>query len=266
MPSAYTQSVDKRFPVECSLDKLKTAYEGAINFGGLGKPKTADYDNVLPCFGGAQTARSMRVLARQWLSGQEPVNKPASHPNPVPDPYDLIIGNAIDGTCVIAMTIQGLMKPKSEGGEGFDISQIKEPNAEEFDKIKKYMQGIAAFDGVTGRVKFNKNDLPNNLVVQQVQGDGWTEVGVVDMNDGTVTFTKELYTEAWQDEHIDPPPPKSEEFNFFVEVILPFFFVIIPILLLLALSPLLCLVVMFIFKSITGRMNSDGGGGDAQRT
>merc|ERR1719478_96367 len=98
------------------------------------------------------------------------------------------------------------------------------------------------------------------LVVQQVQGGRYVEVGTVTADGQNVTWLNGgVSSAAWQNEYLEPPPPKAEEFNVFTEVILPFFFVIIPILLLLALSPLLCLVVMFIVKSCAGRMGSDGG-------
>lgn len=110
-------------------------------------------------------------------------------------------------------------------------------------------------------VSISGNEKPNNLVVQQVQQGAFVEVGVISTSGNRTWMNGGVSNAAWKNEHKDPPAPKSEEFNVFVEVILPFFFVIIPILLLLALSPLLCLVVIWIFKTCVGRVGSEGGGG-----
>jgi len=202
----------------------------------------------------------------------------------------LIRGNAADATCVVAYTLKHYLS------KGYPLENLQHPTQAMYDDVQDYIKqdawtlaekkrghltdaelqadpkkdgALPPFRGATGSVWFNGNDKPNNLVIQQVLNGRYQEVGVIEnevregaLVTGNLTWINGGVTDAsWQLEHIDPPPPKSEEFNVFVEIILPFFFVIIPILLLLALSPLLCLVVLFIAKSCAGRVGSEGSGG-----
>jgi hypothetical protein len=238
LPPTYVQSVDKIYPEECSLTALKQSYEGAINIGGLGKPVEEYMERPLACFKG-HSASSFYFELDKYLQNGVP-----GKADPVTNVYSSIRGNAADATCVIAFTLKHMLSV------GYSLEQLQHPTAVVFDKMKKYMKEGIDFAGATGQVTFVGNDKPGNLVVQQVQQGVYVEVGVVDEHGNRTWLNGGVIDTAWQKEDIDAPPPKAEEFNIFSEVILPFFFVIIPILLLLALSPLLCLVVLFIAKNL----------------
>jgi hypothetical protein len=289
LPPGYEQSIDK-LEAECPLNVLRENFEGAINIAGLGKPLEEDMEKPLDCFKG-HSAKSFYFELEGYLRD----GFPGVPHSAVPDPYSLIKGNAADATCVVAYTMKHFLS------KGYPLENLQHPTQAMYDDVKKYIkqetwtlaerqrghlidaelndaqktqkeEAMAPFRGATGVVWFNGNNKPNNLVIQQVFEGRYQEVGVLGVEvsgdalvTGNLTWINGGVTDAsWQLEHIDPPPPKADEFNVFVEVILPFFFVIIPILLLLALSPLLCLVVLFIAKSCAGRVGSESGGGDAR--
>jgi hypothetical protein len=253
LPPTYEQSVDKQHPDECALSLLAASYEGAINIAGLGKPLEEDIEKKLSCFKG-HSARSFYFELDGYLESGYP-GVPYSD---VPAPYNLIRGNAADATCLVAYTLKHFLSL------GHSLEELQHPTEVMYDDIQEYIKNHVDFAGATGRVKFDDNDKPNNLLIQQVRGGHFVDVGVIDVSGNRTWMNGGVTDSVWQNEHLDPPPPQAEEFNLFVEVILPFFFVIIPILLLLALSPLLCLVVIFIFKSCAGRMGNEGGGGDGR--
>jgi len=250
LPPGYEQSIDKLHPEDCGIEILAASYEGAINIASLGKPLEEDLEKPLPCFKG-HSAKSFYFELDGYLRDGFP-NVPYSA---VPDPYSLLKGNAADATCLIAFTLKHFLS------QGHSLEEIQNPTERMYKDIQEYIKDIPAFQGATGMVSISGNDKPNNLVVQQVQQGAFVEVGVISTSGNRTWMNGGVSNAAWKNEHKDPPAPKSEEFNVFVEVILPFFFVIIPILLLLALSPLLCLVVIWIFKTCVGRVGSEGGGG-----
>jgi hypothetical protein len=250
LPPGYEQSIDKLHPEDCPIEILAASFEGAINIAGLGKPLEEDMEKPLPCFKG-HSAKSFYFELEGYLRDGFP-GVPYSA---VPDPYSLLKGNAADATCLVAFTLKYFLS------QGRSIQEIQNPTERMYSDIQEYIKNIPAFQGATGMVTVDGNDKPNNLVVQQVQQGTYVEVGIVSTSGNRTWMNGGVSAAAWKLEHKDPPPPKSEEFNVFVEVILPFFFVIIPVLLLLALSPLLCLVVIWIFKTCAGRVGSEGGGG-----
>jgi hypothetical protein len=283
LPPSYEQSIDKLVE-ECPLNVLRESFEGAINIAGLGHPLEEDMEKPLDCFKG-HSAKSFYFELDGYLRD----GFPGVQHSAVPDPYNLIRGNAADATCVVAYTLKHYLS------KGYPLENLQHPTQAMYDDVQNYIKqdawtlaekkrghlsdaelhadnkdgAMPPFRGATGSVWFNGNDKPNNLVIQQVLDGRYQEVGVIEnevrddaLVTGNLTWINGGVTDAsWQLEDIDPPPPKSEEFNVFVEIILPFFFVIIPILLLLALSPLLCLVVLFIAKSCAGRVGSEGSGG-----
>lgn len=269
LPATYVQSIDE-VEEACSLPALRASYEGAINIAGLGKPLAEEMESPLDqsCYKGQSASSFYYYLDQYFETGKLSIGawnlREVEETWRVPDPYHLARGNAADATCVIAKMLDHFLH-----AEGYTLEQVQNPTEANapglYAAMKYFIKTKIDFAGATGRVKFEGNDRAANLVVQQVRGGQYVEVGVIGIDGNRTWINGGVSDAAWLLEHLDPPPPKTEEFNVFVEVILPFFFVIIPILLLLALSPLLCLVVLFIAKSCAGRMGSDGGGGDGSR-
>jgi hypothetical protein len=250
LPPSYEQSIDKLHPEECSLNALTASYEGAINIAGLGRPVAEEMEKPLDCFKG-HSAKSFYFELDGYLRDGFP-----GHANSaVPDPYTLLRGNAADATCFLAFMLRHFMS------QGRSLQEIQNPSDDFYDDIQAYIKAAEPFQGATGTVAIVGNDKPNNLLVQQVQQGVYVEVGTIGIDGNRTWSNGGVSAAAWKNEHIDPLPPKAEEFNAFVEVILPFFFVVIPILLLLALSPLLCLVVIWVFKTFVGRVSTEGDGG-----
>jgi hypothetical protein len=250
LPPTYEQSIDKIHPDDCAVSALAKSYEGAINIAGLGKPLAEDMEKALDCFAGYSAMAFYYELDDYLRDGFPGVPYSA-----VPDPYKLIRGNAADATCVIAFTLKHFLSI------GKSLEELQHPSDRMYQDMQDYIKNTLRFRGVSGEVAFHVgdedggNDKPNNLVVQQVQGGMYVEVGLIDIAGNQTWMNGGVIGSAWKLEPLDPPPPKAEEFNVFVEVILPFFFIIIPIILLLALSPLFCLVVIWIFKMLFGRMS-----------
>jgi hypothetical protein len=253
LPPGYEQSVDKTYE-DCSLEAMSASYEGAINIAGLGRPVDEDMEKPLPCFKG-QGAKSFYFELDGYLRDGFP-----GVPNSaVPDPYKLIRGNAADATCLVAFTLRHFLN------KGHAIEELQNPTEVMYNAIQEYIKNTA-FQGTSGPVAFDgTNNRANNLVVQQVQQGVYVEVGLVSVAGNMTWMQGGVASSAWQMEDIQPAAPKAEDFNLFTEVVLPFFFVIIPVLLLLALSPLLCLVVIWIFKTCAGRVGTDGGDSGGSR-
>jgi hypothetical protein len=263
LPPGFEQSIDQIENEDCNLEALAKSFEGSINIAGLGKPLEESMDKPLACFKGHSAESFFFELDGYLRDGFPGVPNSA-----VKDPYNLVRGNAADATCLVAYTLKYLLS------RGHSLEEIQNPNEQTFSDMQDYIKTFN-FDGVTGHVEFyGGNDKPNNLVVQQVQNGMYVEVGILAEHYNKATSKIEpgnqtwinggVSNAAWKLEHIDPPPPKAEEFDVFLEVILPFFFVIIPILLLLALSPLLFLVMIWIFKTCAGRVQTDGSDGGSR--
>jgi hypothetical protein len=283
LPSSYEQSVDKEYEETCSLQALTASFEGALNVGGMGRPKEKYMDDELECFLN-QNSRSVydeldKVMycgmgsdgkslpeCKKNVKEEEDGNLSAWHfasveayvikPNeqtgipPPPgayalqgDSYPLIRANAVDATCVIARTIRhfltpvGTLSPERDSndqfyqGPGFTIDQIKRPVQEQFETIRDWMRAHDFHQGVTGKVKFNGNDKPNNLLIQQVYDGVNIDVAMIDTEGNVSWINGGPVNTTWQKEEALPPPPPAEksQIYFVVHIIVRFVLILLPI-------------------------------------
>jgi hypothetical protein len=277
LPSSYEQSVDKEYP-ECSHQAMTASFEGALNVGGMGKPKEKYMDDELECFLNQNSRSVYDQLDKAMYCGIGPnvdcernvkvdedgnelpwhfasVDAYKVNIDPVTghrgigeyalegDSYPLIRANAVDATCVIARTIRhfltpvGTLSPERDKddqfyqGPGFTIDQIKKPLQDEFETIRDWMRAHDFHQGITGKVKFNGNDKPNNLVMQQVFSGVSHDVAMIDTEGNVSWINGGPVNTTWQKEEALPPPPPAEksQIYFVVHIIVRFVLILLPI-------------------------------------
>jgi hypothetical protein len=211
---------------ECSLEAIEEHFEGAVNIAGLGRPMEQDMDKPLPCFQN-HTARTFNALIQKHLVEGYPSGDVGSV---VEDPINYVSGNGADATCVFAYTVKHLL------GEGYTLSQIRQPSDEVYNKFQAYIKEQVDFDGVSGRVAFSGNDKPNTIGIDQVRklsAENPIIVGQL-LQDGTLDLTAEggLTNESWQPADPDPPPPPPPPDNFpylVFQILIPMTMVCVPV-------------------------------------
>jgi hypothetical protein len=172
-PSAM--SIDYVEPV-CSLENIAESFEGAINFVGLGQPLPQDIERQVPCFKGRTVEAFLQLLDHHLANGY-PVDDMSTR---VADPYKDIKNHAADGTCVFAYGVKQLME------DGIPLVDIQQNTRTAYEAFIDYIKNRVDFQGVSGRVKFEYNDKPAYLAVQQILKGVKVLVGTTN---GTVDLT-----------------------------------------------------------------------------
>eukprot|EP00929_Paragymnodinium_shiwhaense_P068898 TRINITY_DN34743_c0_g1_i1.p1 TRINITY_DN34743_c0_g1~~TRINITY_DN34743_c0_g1_i1.p1 ORF type:complete len:1694 (-),score=385.43 TRINITY_DN34743_c0_g1_i1:219-5300(-) len=194
------KSIDTVEP-ECSLENIAQAYEGGINFVGLGKPLESDMQKPLPCFPGHSAQSFLELTDKHLLEGY-PLGQESTK---VKDPYYDIKAHAADGVCAFAYTVKYLLD------EGHSISDIRRPTEDLYRKFLDYLKTILDFQGVSGRVMFEGNDRPAYLAIQQVREGSYTVVGTVSSNKSlNFELNAGPTNDSWSPAYPDPPPPPSD--------------------------------------------------------
>jgi hypothetical protein len=204
---------------QCSLEKITEAFEGSINFVGLGKPVAEEMDKQVPCFKG-KTAKAFLEVLDNALADGYPAGNEASM---VEHPYRDVMAHAADGACVFAYGVRYLM---AEGHSLYDIEQHTE---EAYEAFINYFKTVADFQGVSGIVKFSGNEKPAYLAVQQVQGGSKALVGTCSHN-GSIDLTVNQGPDnsSWKPPHPDAIPPEADFPYFVFQVFLPILCMLCP--------------------------------------
>jgi hypothetical protein len=207
------------------MDAITGAFEGSINFVGLGKPLEAEMTGQVPCFKG-QTAKGFLAVLDMHLEQGYPVGNNA---NVVDSPYHDIKGHAVDGVCVLAYALKYLTdSPEHDPpGLGFPLYDIEHKTPEVYKAFKEYIKLHADFQGLSGHVKFEGNDKPAYVGVQQVQEGKKVLVGTTN---GTADLTVNggPSNASWKPAHPDAPPPENDFPYWAFQVFLPILCICCP--------------------------------------
>jgi len=216
-----TQSVELLYP-ECSREAIEDHFEGAINIAGLGRPLEQDMNEPLSCFPD-HTAQTLHDLIQTHIEEGFPSGDTDSV---LQYPYNSIIGNVVDGTCVIAFTLKHMLE------QGYTLSELQTPTIQIYDEFQAYIRDQIDFNGLSGRVRFNGNDKPSVLGVDQVRelsDENPIVVGLLHL-DGVFNFTAGgVVSDAWQPAFPDPPPAESTFPFLAVQVAVPASLICIPL-------------------------------------
>jgi carbonic anhydrase len=211
LPPDYVRSIEQLEP-QCSLAAITAQMEGAINIVGLGRPRDENMVKPLSCFDG-HSPQSFLTLLDKHMSQGYPTGDRASQ---VPDPYGMMKANAADAICVVAFTVKHLLS------EGHPIQDIQKPDEALYAKFLAYMKTEIDFLGASGQVKFDNNDKPNFLVIQQIQDGHNVNVGLIDPSkeeDNLEWTNGGVDGRMWQAELTDPPP--ADNFPYWVIKVFP---------------------------------------------
>lgn len=216
-----TMPIEDTHP-ECTVEAMEDHFEGALNIAGLGRPLEQDMDEPLACFPD-HTARTMYDLIETHLEEGYPSGYTGSV---VPYPYYSVIGNAVDGTCIVAYAVRHMLD------EGYTLSQLQAPTYEIYEEFETYIREELDFDGMSGRVKFSGNDKPNVISVDQVREESDENpivVGLLHL-DGVFNFTQGgVVSDAWQPAY--PDQISEDEFPWLtVQISIPIFVIGMPML------------------------------------
>jgi len=218
LPPDYVRSIEEVQP-ECSLAKMASSFEGAINVVGLGRPSEDKMVAPMSCFDG-YSPQSFLTLLDQHLSGGYPLGDRATQ---VPNPYSMIKAHAADAVCVIAFTVKYLLE------QGHAIEDIQKPDKALYAKFLDYVKTKIDFPGASGQVKFSGNDKPNSLVVQQVQKGSNVDVGLLSPTEGAdITWIAGgPDASAWKQEP-NPRPPSNFPY-LAIRVLTPVIVIVTPL-------------------------------------
>merc|ERR1719502_151 len=157
---------------DCSLEAIAASYEGAINFVGLGQPSAADMDAPLPCFPGFSAATLAETIDTHFEEGY-PIGDEATK---VASVYHDVKMSAADAACVIAYTVKYMLD------SGHTIQDIRRPTESLYDEFNTYIKTGIDFSGASGKVKFEGNDRPGLLAIQQVTEGSFMLKGTITTN------------------------------------------------------------------------------------
>jgi len=196
---------------DCSLEAITAAYEGAINFAGLGRSQ--DMDAPLPCFPGYSAATLSSLIESHFAEGFPVGNEETK----VASVFDDVKMFAADGLCAVARTIKYLLEE-----EGHTIDEVRRPDEALYNEFSQYLKTGIDFTGASGRVKFAGNDLPGLLAIQQVI-DGSVELrGTISVNaSADFTINGGPTNASWQPAFPDPPPPPDSFPYLAFQVLIP---------------------------------------------
>jgi len=202
---------------QCTLEAITTSFEGSLNFVGLGRPIPSQIENQVPCFKG-RTALAFLELLDLHLAKGYPLDDESTQ---ISDPYKDIKNHAADGTCVFAYAVKQLME------DGISLVDIQKNTPEAYAAFIDYIKRRADFQGLSGRVKFDGNDKPGYLSVQQIQAGVKKTVGTTN---GTIDLTVNggPSNASWKPAYPDAVPPEADFPYFVFQVLLPILCICCP--------------------------------------
>jgi hypothetical protein len=205
---------------ECTFETITAAFDGAINFVGLGQPLAANLGAQTPCFAG-RTAESFLDLLDFHLKHGYPEGDELTK---VAQPFDELKAHPADGTCVFAYTVAYLMNE-----EGYTMDQITSKIPEVYTKFVSYIKTQTDFQGVSGRVNFVGNDKPAYLAITQIQAGTKVLVGTCSHN-GTqdLTVSGGPSNASWKPANPDPIAPEADFPYFVFQIVLPILCICCP--------------------------------------
>jgi hypothetical protein len=202
---------------QCTLANIASSFEGALNFVGLGQPLPQDIELQVPCFKGRTAKAFFEILAHHMANGY-PVDDESTI---VADPYKDVTNHAADGTCVFAYALKQLME------DGIPLIDIQQNTPSAYTAFLDYIRNKADFQGLSGRVKFDGNDKPAYLAVQQIQASVSVLVGTTN---GTIDLTVNggPSNASWQPAYLDENNA-GDDFPYFVfQIVLPILCICCP--------------------------------------
>jgi len=204
---------------ECTFAAVTEAFDGAINFVGLGTPIAQDMEAQTPCFAG-RTAKSFLQTLDFHLKNGYPTDDEASK---VPQPFDELKAHPADGACVFAYTVKYLLE------SGFTMDQITSKTPEVYVAFVGHMKNSIDFMGASGRVQFKGNDKPAYLAVTQIQAGDKVLVGTCTHN-GTrdLSVNGGPSNASWKPANPDPIPPEADFPYFVFQIVLPILCICCP--------------------------------------
>jgi hypothetical protein len=205
LPPDFEKSIEEVEP-KCSLEIIADAYEGAINVAGVGRANEDDSEEPLPCFKG-HIPKSMLALIDKHLRVGYPEGDQKTQ---VSDPYHAVKAHAVDATCAFAFAVQYMLR------NGYTVEEIRNPDKKVYARFVTYMKTKMNFLGVSGRVKFDGNDIPAPLALFQVQDGENVEVGSMATSGILSWFGNGIISDMWKNETVEPvePPPPAWTFQY----------------------------------------------------
>jgi len=213
---------------DCTPDLLSNLLQGSLSVMGLGRPLhgsildpsyPAPVEEDLECFEG-YTPSSLNAFVRSELA----MSATALDPNrtAVLFPHLELINFALDGMCIFAKILNKFVRPR-DATKGVTIQNMRERDQGRFNQITRYVKDEMSFEGASGTVDFNGNDLPGSLSAWQLQGNETHLVGIYGA-DGVLNFSwaTGLRNESWE--------PAPEDAIAAEEAAFPVLAVVIPIL------------------------------------
>lgn len=136
----------------------------------------------------------------------------------VAHPHEELINFALDGVCIFAKTMKEFVFRRKT-----TIEQMRERDQRRFNQITGYIKDSMSFEGASGTVDIDGNDLPASLGAWQLQGNKTEFVGIYG-SDGVLNFSwaTGLQNTSWQAPRADEIAVEEESF--------PVLAVVIPIL------------------------------------
>ena len=192
----------------CDGSLISDLYEGALVFTGVGEPLTAT-DVALDCYEDYTSSTLHAEIQSYFADGY-----PATSPNrtAVDHPHDKVINYVVDGVCVFAKMVQGML------AQGYAITDLRSPTETVYDAVVDEIKQNIEFQGATGAVTVSGNDVLNNFGVYQISGTSFTLAGFADINGNINISASDLHNSSWA----EAPPDlvtSEEEFPILAVVI-----------------------------------------------
>jgi len=178
---------------DCTGVAITEAFQGAINFAGLGKALPQEEDLPLDCFDG-HTAKSFTELLDQHLTDGYPTAGDADIM--VARPHKELQAHSADAVCALAKSMWHILQENPESSDLLDL--LRNPSTELYNQFVTYIKEGLAFQGVSGWVNFTGNDKPEAVAMKQVRGEDFLTIGLAFPN-GTITMDMNggLANDSW---------------------------------------------------------------------
>jgi len=210
---------------DCTGIKISEIFQGALSFTGLGRPQSQQvYENTeLDCFQG-YTAKTLNDYVHLKLGTGYPSEE---YNNSVSHPHEEVLNFAIDGICVFALMTKYMMD------RGRTIEDLRTPDESVYKRMIHFMKERMKFQGASGTVDIEGNDLPGLLAVWQVSGNMSMLVGSADpLGNVDLSFETGLVNDTWSEAPVVEIIDNKEDF--------PILAVVIP-----ALAIVLCGIICY---------------------
>merc|ERR1712232_1021899 len=119
---------------------------------------------------GGHTSKTFLDLLDQHMADGYPTV--GDNESMVARPHIELRAHAADGVCALAKTMAHFMLSHS-------AADLRNPSTEFYQDFVDYMKVGLAFQGVSGWVNFTGNDKPESIVMKQVRGEDFIEIGMV---------------------------------------------------------------------------------------